>query len=50
LDIAQIVGHTNTEMIVRNYAKYIKGEHLKVSRNLNIFTDKSTDTCLKSVK
>jgi len=44
LDIAQIVGHTNTEMIVRNYAKYIKGEHLKVNRTLNIFTDNSTDS------
>ncbi|MFA7500946.1 MAG: site-specific integrase, partial [Sulfurimonas sp.] len=44
LDIAQIVGHANTEMIVRNYAKFIKGEHLKISRNLDIFTDKTTDT------
>ena len=48
LDIAQIVGHSNTEMIVRNYAKYIKGEHLKISKKLNIFTDKSTDTSLES--
>jgi len=44
LDIAQIVGHSNTEMIVRNYAKFIKGEHLKINRNLNVFTDKTTDT------
>jgi len=44
LEIAQMVGHTNTEMIVRNYAKFIKGEHLKINRNLNIFTDKTTDT------
>ena len=48
LDIAQIVGHSNTEMIVRNYAKYIKGEHLKISKKLNIFTDNSTDTSLES--
>jgi len=44
LDIAQIVGHSNTEMIVRNYAKFIKGEHLNINRDLNIFTDKTTDT------
>ena len=43
LDIAQIVGHSNTEMIVRNYAKFIKGEQLKIRRDLNIFTDKTTD-------
>jgi integrase len=24
MEIAQIVGHSNTEMIVRNYAKFIK--------------------------
>jgi len=46
LDIAQIVGHTNSEMIVKNYAKYIKGEHLKISRNYNPFADNSTDTAL----
>ncbi len=43
MDIAQIVGHTTTQMIVQNYAKYIKGEHLKIDRNLKLFTDKSTD-------
>ena len=44
MDIAQIVGHTSTQMIIQNYAKFIKGEHLKVDRNLNLFTDKRTDT------
>ena len=39
LDIAQLVGHSNTEMIVRNYAKFIKGEHLNINKKLNIFTD-----------
>ncbi len=33
----------NTEMIVRNYAKFIKGEHLKINHSLNIFTDKTTN-------
>lgn len=44
LDIAQIVGHSNTEMIIRNYAKFIKGEHLKISRSISLFTDKITDS------
>lgn len=43
LEIAQIVGHTTTQMIVQNYGKYIKGEHLKIDRNLKLFTDNSTD-------
>lgn len=43
MEIAQIVGHTTTQMIIQNYAKYIKGEHLKIDRNLRLFTDKSTD-------
>ena len=48
LDIAQIAGHSNTEMIVRNYAKYIKGEHLKIRRDLNPFTDKSADSIVQT--
>ena len=46
-NIAQIVGHSNTEMIVRNYAKFIASEHLKVDRSINIFTDKITDSKVK---
>ena len=44
LEIAQIVGHTTTQMIIQNYGKYIKGEHLKIDRSLSLFTDKSTDS------
>jgi integrase len=43
MQVAQILGHTTIEMLIRNYAKYIKGEHLKVSRDLKLFTDKVTD-------
>jgi len=43
MEIAQIVGHTTTQIIVQNYAKYIKGEHLRIDRNLKLFTDKSAD-------
>lgn len=44
LEVAQIVGHTTTQMIVQNYGKYIKGEHLKIDRSMSLFTDKSTDS------
>ena len=44
--IAQIVGHSNTSMIVKNYAKFIKGEHLNVDRDISLFTDKITDSSL----
>ena len=44
LEIAQIAGHTSTQMIIQNYGRYIKGEHLKIDRSLKLFTDKSTDS------
>ena len=44
LEIAQIVGHTTTQMIIQNYGKFIKGEHLKLDRKLKLFTDKSADS------
>jgi len=44
LEVAQLAGHTNTKMIVSNYGKFIKGEHLQIDRNISIFTDKSTDS------
>ena len=48
LSILQIVGHTTTQMIIQNYGKYIKGEHLKLDRDLKLFTDKSADSTAKS--
>ncbi|HFC03966.1 MAG TPA: site-specific integrase [Nitratifractor salsuginis] len=44
LEIAQIAGHTSTQMIIQNYGRYIKGEHLKIDRSLKLFTGKSTDS------
>lgn len=43
LEIAQMAGHTTTQMIIQNYGKYIKGEHLKIDKSLKLFTDKSAD-------
>ena len=37
LEIAQTVGHTTSQMIINNYGKYIKGEHLKINRELKLF-------------
>jgi len=37
LEIAQIVGHTDTTMIMKHYAKYIEGEQLKINREFNPF-------------
>lgn len=44
LQIAQMSGHNTTQMIIQNYGKCIKGEHLKVDRDLKLFTDKSADS------
>jgi len=35
LEIAQIVGHTNSKMILEHYARFITGEHLKINRSFD---------------
>lgn len=42
LELAQMVGHANTEMIVKNYARYIRDEHLKIGRDIELFGDVSS--------
>ena len=37
LEIAHIVGHTNSKMILERYAKHIKGEHLKINKSFDPF-------------
>ena len=44
LEIAQIAGHNSTQMIIQNYGKFIKGEHLKIDRKIKLFADKSADS------
>ena len=44
LEIAQLAGHSSVQMIIQNYGRFIKGEHLKIDRSLKIFTDKSADS------
>lgn len=37
MEIAAIVGHTSPEMIMKNYAGFIKHEHLKIDTTIEIF-------------
>jgi len=37
MDIARIVGHSNTQMIFSNYAKYIEAEHLKIDKDFDLY-------------
>lgn len=41
-DLAQIVGHANTQMIMTRYAKYIKGEHLQINRDVCLYKNEGT--------
>ena len=41
-DLAQIVGHVNTQMIMTRYAKFIKGEHLQISRDVCLYKSEGT--------
>jgi len=44
LELAQIVGHKNSTEIMQNYARFIEGEHLKISKKLNPFADTLADS------
>ena len=47
LDVSQMVGHKTIEETISTYTKFFPEEHLKVSRNLDPFTCKITDTRLQ---
>ena len=38
MELAKIVGHKNSEMIVKNYAKYIRAERIKMDVNFDPFS------------
>jgi len=46
-NVSQILGHRNTQETLESYAKFINNEHLKINRNMDIFTDNITDITLK---
>ena len=45
MEIAAIVGHTSPEMIMKNYAGFIKDNHLKIDISIDLFKS----SCPKSV-
>jgi len=46
-NVSQILGHRNTQETLETYAKFINNEHLQLDRNLELFTDSSTDNMSK---
>jgi integrase len=48
--VSQILGHRNTQETLETYAKFIHNEHLKIDRNLALFTDNSTDSNVKNTE
>ncbi|ABB44079.1 Phage integrase [Sulfurimonas denitrificans DSM 1251] len=49
MEIAAIVGHTSPEMIIKNYAGFIKDSHLKVDTSIDLFKNVS-DTFSDTLK
>lgn len=49
MEIAAIVGHTSPEMIMKNYAGFIKDSHLKVDTKIDLFNNLS-DTFVDTLK
>ncbi len=41
---AAIVGYTSPEMIVKNYAGFIKDNHLKIDTNVELFKNSCCNT------
>ena len=37
MDIAAIVGYTSQEMIMKNYADFIKDNHLKIDTDISLY-------------
>lgn len=47
LDVSQMVGHKTIEETISTYTKFFPEEHLRVSRDVDPFTDKTADTRLQ---
>lgn len=43
MEITAIVGHTSPEMIMKNYAGFIKDNHLKIDTNISLFSQHGTN-------
>ena len=44
MEIAPIVGHVSGEMIMKNYAGFIKDHHMKIDTNIELFASKDGDS------
>ena len=50
LTIARWMGHVNIQILIKNYAKFIKGEKINIENDFDPFaTDSSTDSRKKEV-
>jgi len=47
MEIAAIVGHTSPQMIMTNYAGFIKNEHLQIDTSFDLFDKKSGQNLVK---
>jgi len=43
-EIAEILGHSSLEMLIKHYARWIGKKSLKIDRNIDLFGDTSGDT------
>jgi len=40
VELAQMVGHSTTEMIVKNYARFVTDEHMRIGRSIDPFKER----------
>jgi len=49
MDLARLVGHSNPQMILTTYAKYVKGEQLNIDRNIDLLGTGYTNKVHKKI-
>lgn len=43
-EIANILGHSDLQMLIKHYAKYVEHKAIKADRQINLFSDTSSDS------
>jgi hypothetical protein len=43
-EIANILGHADLQMLIKHYAKYVSNKAIHANRNIDLFSDTSSDT------
>ena len=46
-EVANILGHSDLQMLIKHYARYIEKKAIKADRKVNLFSDTRSDTCKK---